>query len=66
MDDEPEPPHYVPTWERITLRCDGCGYRWQDWQPAQVPADTWVAHVRAIGRCMRCGNKRKVFLVATP
>jgi hypothetical protein len=63
MPDDPEPPSYTPTWERITLRCGLCDYRWQDWQPAQVPASTWAAHARAISRCRKCGNKREVFLV---
>lgn len=67
MDDEPEPPRYTPTWERLDLRCGPCGYQWWDWQPSNVPPTTWLAHMKAICRCPKCGAKRKVFMGrATP
>jgi hypothetical protein len=44
-----------PNWGPIWLACK-CGQKWDDWQPQQVPIDTWVAHIKTF-RCPKCGNR---------
>jgi len=45
-----ERPTFVPIW----LACRHCRHAWDDWQPQDVPVETWVAHVKTY-RCPRCG-----------
>jgi len=51
-----------PTWEPIGLRCKSCRHDWDDWQPGNVPAATWIAHVKTY-RCPRCGKGRRNILI---
>jgi hypothetical protein len=53
-------PSFVPIW----LACR-CGHAWNDWQPANVPAKTWVAHIRTY-RCPKCASHRNVLIRTTP
>jgi len=45
-----ERPTFVPIW----LACKACHHEWDDWQPQNVPIETWVAHVTTY-RCPNCG-----------
>jgi hypothetical protein len=45
-----------PSWEPLSLRCE-CGHEWQDWQPLNVPTETWVAHLRGLA-CPACATRR--------
>ena len=51
-----------PTWEPIWLRCKPCGHCWDDWQPNNVPAKTWIAHCRTY-RCPECGKGPRAILL---
>lgn len=42
-----------PRFEPIWLACKGCGHRWDDWQPTNVPLATWAAHVKTY-HCPLC------------
>jgi hypothetical protein len=46
-----------------SLHC-GCGYEWRDWEPFNVPIETWVAHLRELA-CPACGAGRGTFLGKT-
>ena len=55
-----------PSWEPIWLVCKVCDHQWDDWQPSNVPAETWAAHVRTY-RCPNCGKGgRRVLLRTRP
>ena len=43
-----------PTFGPIWLACIRCGYRWDDWQPQNVPIMAWAAYVETY-RCPVCG-----------
>lgn len=51
-----------PTWEPLAQRCGACGHEWDDWQPNNVPADTWIAHLRTF-RCPKgCAGEGRLFI----
>jgi rubredoxin len=55
-------PRFVPVW----LSCKACGHWWDDWQPTNVPLDTWAAHVTT-WRCPSCGaDSGQLLLRTTP
>jgi hypothetical protein len=53
-----------PSWKPLFLHC-GCGHEWQDWQPLNVPIETWIAHLRGLG-CPACGTRRGIKLGKKP
>jgi hypothetical protein len=55
----PDKPRFEPLW----CSCS-CGHWWDDWQPTNVPIDTWIAHIKTI-HCPECATG-KVFLRTRP
>ena len=53
-----------PVWAPIWLACRQCGHTWDDWQPRNVPLETWVAHVKTY-RCPHCGAAGNAVLPRT-
>jgi hypothetical protein len=53
-----------PRWEPIWLACSACHHEWDDWQPAMVPIDTWVAHCGTF-QCPKCGAGKSDILIRT-
>lgn len=55
-----------PYWAEIGLVCMKCAHEWDDWQPHDCPANTWIAHVKTY-RCPKCGaNARKIGICLKP
>jgi hypothetical protein len=51
-----------PIWEPLPLRCKVCGHEWQDWQPSDVPINTWLAHIKNM-HCRQCSADYKALLI---
>jgi hypothetical protein len=55
-----------PTFGPIWLACKRCKHAWDDWQPRNVPIETWAAHVMTY-RCPQCdAGKGDVLLRMKP
>jgi hypothetical protein len=52
-----------PGWSPIYLACK-CGHEWDDWQPYNVPVETWCTHVRTY-HCPHCGKRGRNILLRT-